>query len=287
MGKLYDSLNFDFERSKLGSALDPENNLETGVRRSVPVLPKWQYDALANNETSNELYVKNPVKDVTQSIRNTANSISAVSISGGTIASIKSAANTITGYFTNTGTEESPVLVYTSGSAETFISHTNRISGVVDSTDPLLPDFNTATGYGQLVFSIVSKYENVLDNTPILGSFTSLFIGPDLEAKLNLLAPLPLEIEESIFVSSGEGTELSPYVYDSDLSLTRQEEILEIVTSTSTLLNARRTHDVNFFLKCKTMSENYNKLAKFSNFNALTLHLVENFIGTETLKSKL
>lgn len=287
MGTIYDSLNFNFDRSKLGDAIDPEQNILTGVRKSIPIIPKWQYDAIANNEVSNTLYVKNPVRDVTQSIRNTANSISSVASAGGTIGSIRSAANQIAGFLTNVGTEESPEYVYTPGSAETFISHTNRISGVVESTDENLPDFYTAVGMGQLVFSIVSKYENITDNTPILGSLTSLFIGSDLETRLNLLIPTVTEIEESITLDSGTGTPEDPFVYTTTLSEARQNQILELISSTNSLLNDRRTHDVNFFLRCKTINNQYTSLGKFSNFSALTLHIIENFTGTDNLKSKL
>jgi hypothetical protein len=287
MGKLFDSLNFNFDRSKLGDAIDPEQNIEVGVRRSIPLIPKWQYDAIANNEVSNTLYVKNPVANVAQTIRDTANSISSVSIAGGTISSIRSAANQIAGFLTNVGTEESPVYEYTLGSAERFINHTNRISGVVETTDQNLPDFYTAVGMGQLVFSIVSKYENITDNTPILGSLTSLFIGPDLETRLNLLIPTIVEIQESITVDSGTGTEEDPFVYTTNLSETRQDQILDLVSSTDTLLTERRTHDVNFFLKCKEINDNYTRLGKFGNFSALTLHIIENYTGTDKLKSKL
>ena len=59
---LYTSLGLNFNTSKFGDALDPKGNMDEVVLYTQPLLTKWQYDAVLNNETSTTLYLKNPLR---------------------------------------------------------------------------------------------------------------------------------------------------------------------------------------------------------------------------------
>ena len=50
MGKLFDTLELNFDTTKFGNALDPRNNLNDKIVQSQAPLKKWQYDAVANME---------------------------------------------------------------------------------------------------------------------------------------------------------------------------------------------------------------------------------------------
>ena len=278
MSDIFNYLNFNFDTSKLGVALDPEENLESGTKKTIPIIPKWQYDAIAGNQVSTSNYLKNPVANVTQSIRDTSNTIITLSTGNVDLTQILTAANTISGY--STGDEFSST--YIRGRCEDFLSHTNNVAGVTISTSETFPDFFTASGIGKLVFSIVSKYEGITDNRPILGSMTSLFVGPDLEGNLSQMIVATNDIRDSIRITEGE----TPLI-ESDLTEVRKAQILTLLTNVATTMQTRREQDIQFYGRCRNILDRYTTITKFSNFDALQLHLVENLVGTDILKSKL
>ena len=232
MSDIFNYLNFNFDTSKLGVALDPENNLESGTKKTIPIIPKWQYDAIAGNQVSTSNYLKNPVANVTQSIRDTSNTIITLTTGNVDLTQILSMANTISGFSINTGDEFSPVYVYTRGRCEDFLSHTNNVAGVTISTSETFPDFFTASGIGKLVFSIVSKYEGITDNRPILGSMTSLFVGPDLEGNLSQMIVATNDIRNSITTTGGETPS-----FGSNLTAIRKAQILTLLTNVATTIH--------------------------------------------------
>ena len=52
-------------------------------------------------------------------------------------------------------------------------------------------------------------------------------------------------------------------------------------------MNTRRIHDVNFFGRVVEVSNNYMEISRYSGFADIEAHLIENYVGTETLKNNL
>lgn len=263
MGTLYDSLQLNFDTSKFGEALDPMGDLQVRIDESYPVIQKWQYDAIANNQTSSSLYFRNPVANVVNSIISTISSANTFIYGFGILAN----ANVVISGLSNT--------------ANTFLIHTQRVSGVSSSPNTLEPDFFTATGYGQIAFSLVSKFEGISNNSPILGSMTSLFVEDDLLTYSNELSAASLELKNSI-VAVG-----FPYTYVSNLSSIRITQILNTMNAANNFMYERYTNDKGYFGRVLALANNYDQMIKYSAFNDLSAHLVNNYVGTDKLKNNL
>lgn len=265
MGTLFDSLQLNFDTSKFGEALDPMGDLQITIDQSYPLVRKWQYDAIANNETSSSLYFRNPVGNVVNSIIATMNS---TFIFCNTYGILSNANVTVSG------------LVNT---ANTFLIHTQRISGVSASPNTLEPDFFTSTGYGQIAFQMVSKFEGISNNSPVLGSMTSLFVEGDLITYSNRLAADAVELKNSL-VQIGA---IPPYTYASNLSSIRITQILDTMNAANTLMYDRYTNDKRYFGKILALANSYDQMIKYSAFNDLSAHLINNYVGTDKLKKNL
>jgi hypothetical protein len=263
MGKLYDSLQLNFDTSKFKEALDPMNDLQERIDERYPLVRKWQYDAIANNEISSSLYFKNPVINVVNSIISTVSSANGFLFSFGILAN----ANVSISNLANT--------------ANAFLEHTQRVSGVKTSPNTAEPDFFTAKGKGEIAFSLVSKFEGVSNNSPILGSMTSLFIGDDLENIQTQLASGLTDLRNSI-VAVG-----FPFTYQSNLSSVRITEILNTVNVANTLMYERYTSDIQYFGRLRNLTNNYTEIIRYSSFGDLDSHLISEYIGTDKLLKNL
>lgn len=263
MGILYNSLQLNFDTSKFGDALDPMGDLKIRIDENYPLIQKWQYDAIANNQTSSSLYFKNPVVNVVNSIISTVSSANTFLQTYGILAN----ANVTIAGLVNT--------------ANSFLVHTQRVSGVSTSPNTLQPDFFTAKGYGEIAFSLVSKFEGISNNSPILGSMTSLFIEGDLLTYSNKLSADVLELKNSI-VAVG-----FPYTYQSNLSSIRITQILDTMNAANTLMYDRYTNDIQYFGRLLNLANNYDQMIKYSSFGDLDAHLISNYIGTDKLKNNL
>lgn len=263
MGKLFDTLELNFDTSKFGNALDPMNNLNDKIVQSQAPLKKWQYDAVANNQTSKSLYMQNPLANTINEIISYANNMYVLC----NTYSILANANSSSANLVNTCID--------------FLTHTDRISGVQESSNSARPDFYTATGFGSMVFRLVSKYEGIGNNTPVLGSMTSLFTKDDLVTYSVSLQAASIDIKNSLVISG------FPSIYSSNLTSQRISEIVNIISSANTFMSTRMNHDINFFGNIKAVSNNMANISRFSGFTDLTAHLIDNYVGTDTLKNNL
>ena len=261
---LYNSLGLNFNMSKFGDALDPKGNMDEVVLYTQPLLTKWQYDAVLNNETSTTLYLKNPLANVVNSISITANNI-------------YNSANTYL-YLANANSASANLVT----AANNFFRHTQRISGVETSSNLAIPDYSMAMGFGQQAQTLISKFEGVANNSVILGSMTSLFVEDDLLIYSVKLDAAYTDLVNSVIFVSG-----LPGYYVSNLSQSRISEIVGLLTEITTFMDTRRNHDVTYYGKIRNLSNNVMNIMKFSGFTDLGAHLVDKYIGTDKLKEKL
>ena len=272
MPTIFSRLNYNFDSTKFGSALDPTGDIAVKLNKSTPLMTKWQYDALANSDISG--YFQNPVGNVSNTIYHTANNFLTIS----------------TNFSYNVASLLVPISSHLSNlknAAVDFTNHTNRLSGVTVSNDPTTPDLNSALGVGEIVLLITNKYDGIQNNVPILGNFTSLFSKDELDAELELLLSDYNKFNGSLNIIQIEG-EGGPYnSLTSNITQGVLDAIVSNVISTTTQINNRIQADVNFYAQSKSIVDDYSKISQMSNFSPLKLYFINNYVGTEKLKSQL
>lgn len=260
---------------------------------SMPrLLTDWQYEDMRNNEVGG--YFKNPVANVTQHIRNTCNTLVTL-LSANTHTNTNAVSGTtgdITLLFTNIDTLSSNIGGYNGGE---FISHTNRISGVTPlSQSPsvsgrdtaLLPHYETAMATGQTVMYLVYQSDGVQNNSPIMNSFQSILLETDLESLNTNVSSYYTTISNSITIT-GLGTELSPYVRQSNLSLSVVQSMSNNIVSIDTTLADSRNSDEQNFTASRQICDDFNTLRTFNNMGATANNLIQNYIGSDKLLTRL
>jgi len=275
---LYSELKLNFDVTKFGDALDPNQNIKENNYYIRPPITKWQYDAIINKQTANTLYLQNPVADVLTSIQT------------GSYA-IYQTLNTYNYYLqTYPGSGSSllpvirPIAWNLSNTCNSFFNHTQRLSGIKSTTNNALPDFYSATGLGRTVAPILAKFEGVANNVPSLGSMTSLFVKDDLLVYSSQISSAYTDILNSITLyTPGLG---SPY-YISSLTSPAEIALADVIERANTFMAQREQHDINFFGKITELSNNYIEMMRYSGFGDLEAYLVKNYVGTKTLIDKL
>ena len=162
-----------------------------------------------------------------------------------------------------------------------FTSHTNRLSGVTASTDgSTLPDYQMAMAVGRQVLALTNQIDGMQNNAPLLGNFTSLAIGGDIANTIILLNNDLITLNNSI--SLGESSLVS------NITSSSMNTIVAHVQSAYTLLNGRRTSDVNFYVNSLALVNDYNKVSQFNVVGVNSNYLINTLnIGTDKLKTYL
>jgi hypothetical protein len=171
-----------------------------------------------------------------------------------------------------------------------FKLHTDKMSNVVpisegNSQDP---HYLLASSIGKSLSYIVNQTDNIQNSAPILGSFTSLFIEDELYVLENIIIEYPDLIANSITITGGGGGEdPTPIVYSTDLTEQQINEILDNIKNVTNLISTRRRHDFNFFNNMKKITEEYSLFRSISESGLASKQLINEFIGTDSLKDKL
>jgi hypothetical protein len=138
---------------------------------------------------------------------------------------------------------------------------------------------------GQLNMMTLAKTDGVTDTSPILGSFTSLFIGDILTANTIKLTYYANEYANSITMTTDPDTGNTSY--SSNLPNSEIIIIQNYVTSTTNVLYNQRTQDWTFYQNSIQVSQDMNFLQQFNNMGGTMTYLVDNVVGTPSLVSKL
>ena len=273
MPSVFNRLGFDFDTNRFGSA----SSISTGAQNTLslisntsPQFKQWQIDDLSAGAIDRTNYFKNPTALNCASILvNTANIISSANLIS--LQTMMDAGNAL-------------VLVVNS-----FKSHTDNISGVVTVTSPGVPSYDTASGLGQQNMMTLTRTDGTQSNTtPILGSFTSLFIPDILKANDAQILSYSVELAGSITVTTGTDGNGDPTVtYSSNLSPAELAAIESYLNSTGTIMTTRRNHDFTFYQNSLQVTKDAGFLQQFNSMGGTNTYLVENVIGTDSLKAKL
>jgi hypothetical protein len=162
-------------------------------------------------------------------------------------------------------------------SANTIIFHTNKISGVTsiegkDDVD-VNPYYQTATSYGKQAIYITNQTDGIVDNSPIMGSMTSLLVVPQFKDYASNVTPF-LTVVNTIIAANSDPTGAITGI------VSKLNEI-------KSFMDERWGHDVAFFANVKNMVNKFTKLSGYSNAGESEKYLLNNVLGTDKIKSRI
>ena len=250
---------------------------------AVPaLLDSWAGKDLATSNVSS--YYKNPVATDVQTISDSANSIvSLVTAANGLLG----LTGTITTLFANIANTNLATV------CQSYKLHTDRLSGVRNFDDDVgantsaiytSPYKDPAIGYGKSAMYIVNQTDGIVNTAPILGSFTSLFVGPQINANSSIISTYYNIINYSITVTTDGGGNT---IHTSNLSQTVVTTIDSQLANTTIFLANRENHDKNYYANLKVVSEDYQELRKLQNLGESESTLIQDYVGTDKLLSRL
>ena len=265
---VYSRLGLNFDTNRFGDAKtlsDGAANTLNLIANTTPI-KTWQKTDLAAGPAVRSNYFQNP----------TAGNVSSMLISANTLY-----------YAANTANDFTTVALAGNLTIELnkFKSHTDNISGLTISNSPGIPALSSASNMGQLNMMTLAKTDGVANTSPILGSFTSLFIGDILTANTIKLTYYANEYANSITITTDPDTGNTSY--SSNLPISEIIIIQNYVTSTTNVLYNQRTQDWTFYQNSIQVSQDMNFLQQFNNMGGTMTYLVENVVGTPSLVSKL
>lgn len=228
---------------------------------SMPAfIEPWQAQDIANNNVGG--YYQNPVSANVNSIITISQNMITVANTGASqnIANCELIVTAANGLYNN---------------ASSFLAHTNRISGVTPfiGQDVVNPYYDTAMGLGKTALYITNQTDNITNTSPILGSFTSILIGPQIDSANTALANSYIVLDTGVTANTLTEAQIS--------------SILSTISNTNTLLVTRQTADVTYYGNLRTFVENYNTVKKFQNMGETETYLVNNFVGTDKIKERI
>lgn len=264
MSSVFSRLDFNFDTTRFGGAdslSQGASNTLNLIANTTGQLPDWQKTDLASGPVVRTDYFLNPTQgNVSSMLVSTAN-IQSTAISTNTFTVLASANTLII-------------------ELDAFLSHTNNVSGVSVVTNPTVPSLSSAQNIGQLNMLTLSKTDGVSNTVPILGSYTSLFIPDILQANTIQLSAYATEFADSI-TTDEDGNTIS------SLSESELNNIASYMDGTTLILNTRRTEDWTFYRNSLQISKDAGFLQQFNSMGGTMTYLINNVVGTESLKEKL
>jgi hypothetical protein len=236
------------------------------LEKQPAFIKTWQAQDIANNAVSG--YFQNPVLTYVNTILTTANTIAANLAVANCSALVSAQTACIT----------------LSATAVAFNAHTNRLSAITpfNGEDVTNPYYETAISFGKTALYITNQTDNITNTSPILGSFGSILIGPQISNQSNTIYPYIALIANSI-----TGNSQSSVGGNTSLTATQINQIVSDISNTNTLLSSQRSADVAFYGNLKTFSDKYNTVRQFSSMGETQTYLCNNFIGTDKLITRI
>lgn len=240
-------------------------NTQAHLNTMPAFIESWQAQDIANNDVGG--YFQNPVNDYVNTIITYSTLIRAN-------ANAAIAANSVISGLDNI-MNVANLLVTT---ASSFLAHTNRISGVTPFTgqDDTIPFYDTAMGLGKSAIYVMNQTDGIINSAPIMGSFTSILVGPQVYANANTIT------SDSIILTGVIAGNVS-----NSTTNTQMTQIQTDLTNINSHLSGRQTNDYTFYTNLKSFMDKYNQAKKFSNMGETQQDLVQNYIGSNKLLTRL
>ena len=265
---VYATLGYNFDDPN-GDVKELSNNTIAHMNTMPVFIKTWQAQDIANNAVDG--YNQNIMAEPTQLLMDTANSI----------ISLCSQANGVIGLETINSNAHT-----LANTANSFLYHTNRITGLDTRFDEInKPYYTTAVALGKTAIYITNQTDGITNTSPIMGSFTSLLIGPQVNANVAIVSTYPDIISDSITLTTDIMT--GGISATSNLSPSQISEIENGISTVNGLLYDRYTGDITYYTNLKSFIEKYNTTKQFVNMGETETYLVNNFIGTPKLLSRI
>ena len=260
---VYGRLGYNFNTSLFNGADVLSQNVINYISNTNIQLSQWQINDLANSNVGG--YYQNPHQYVLATLSIYLNGLATLANSNTTI--FTNAPDTANTLFSSLATLSSSLI--------NFTTHTNNLSGVSRSANTALyPDLTSALAVGRQMLNITSTTDGVQNNTPILGNFTSLYIGPQLSNSSNNITIDYNTLNNSITANT------------SNISNAAMNVIVSDVQTLQTLVDNQRTQDWAFYQNSLSVLQDYQTLLQFSNMGGTQNSLIQ-LIGTSKLHSEL
>jgi hypothetical protein len=266
MSSVYGRLGFNSSDPNVSSTI---SNYSDGVNNQMNLMPQmvnsWQQQDIATSNVGG--YFVNPVANVTQTIWNNANTlISLLANTSGTSSAINTALSSVNTYATTISTS----------AANNFLYITNRQSNVVDmGSDNDTPHYKTAVGIGKLLSYLVYQTDGVQNNSPIMGSFTSITLGNTLNSLSNSFSYWTANIANSITGNT------------SNISLSNAQTFQNTAKQLANVMVYYPAQDTQFYQNSRNVVTDYSTVAQFSQIGSTESYLLNNYIGTPKITSRL
>jgi hypothetical protein len=271
------------------------NNVLSHMNAIPKLLDDWQFEDLANNNVNG--YFKNPVANVTSDIMSVCGTLVSLlsEVPATNTTAVQGSTGAITNLFNNINISSANVAGF---NGTEFIEHTNRISGVTpvgaspSSTGrdtALLPHYDTAMATGQLMMYLTYQSEGIQNNSPIMNNFTSIVIEEDLNSLLSNISSYYTTISNSITVTGGGTDALTdPFVRTSNLTFDVVTDMfINNIQPINITLAKKRNNDEIYYNTSRQVSQDFNELRKFNNMGATANNLIQNYIGSDKLLTRL
>lgn len=262
MGSVYGRLGFNFDTTQFNGADVLSPGVLNYLTSSSINLAEWQIGDLANTTVGG--YYENPHND----------NIGVLSVF---LTGITVYANTELYVYDNPDVANTMLLAATSAqsSLTNFTNHTNNLSGVTRTSNAALyPDLTSALSIGRQMLNITNKTDAVQNNTPVLGSFTSLYVGNTFSLYTDTIAQDYITLSNSF---SGA---------NSNISTESMNTIIYDIQSLQNLIDTRVNSDIVFYTNSYQVVQDYQTVSQFSNLGATQNSLII-LIGTDKLKTDL
>ena len=266
---VYAVLNYNFDDPN-GYVQVMDANTQSHMNSMPAFITEWQATDIKNNDVGGYYY--NSVANVTQSIWNTANSII-----------------TLVANVSNLNTNSSIYVAATTlaSTSNTFLIHTNRLSNIEPFTGLVedQPFYLMALNLGRMAMYITNQTDGIINTSPIMGSFTSLLVTPQISANANTINAYVSLISSSISSNTDPVTLLTSNT--SNLSNSQITQIYLGLANTNNFMAGRRNADVTYYTNLRNFVNNYNTVKAIGNLSETEKYLATNFIGTEKLITRI
>lgn len=272
---VFERVNYNFDSNKFGDAQYlPEETIKGLKLTTKEDLFTWQKERLAEGTPILiSEYRRNPLANLCNSILAQAESIIAVT---------EQPPADWTTWVSGT-VNPSYLLTAAEGirdEIKLFTDHTCNISGVstihvtVESPEPNIPTYETATMMGRQALEIFYQTDQIANAIPILGSFTSLYIKEELE-----------KANANLTTSYVNGIITNPAGTDTQVITGTTSNLNSLLT----LIQTRRLHDWQFFSNTKFIVDDYLLLKSLETGGKSNTeyNLTNNFVGTEKYKQNM